>query len=261
MSFGTDLTQLPTGNSTSPPPVRSHVRARPHPAVLPTALRSSMDSSAPDPDPSPSPEPGKGGRHAPNAGRILLLNHQRDPLDGLVSGLRAHGFDVAHADSLAASLELLERNPTPDALIVNPLLLTRGGAELELLERVQKPSRPVPVVFLVDDVERLDAVRGMKLVFRDFLTRPFDAAELARRLEQALIARSRFMELQERANMLQGQVSVDHKTGLLSELYFRRLLSIEWRRAQRHGNPLTVMLLDVDDFKGVNDSTAYSFLM
>ena len=37
------------------------------------------------------------------------------------------------------------------------------------------------------------------------------------------------------------------------------VVQLEWKRAQRHQNPLSVLLLDVDDFKRVNDSTEYAF--
>jgi diguanylate cyclase (GGDEF)-like protein len=39
----------------------------------------------------------------------------------------------------------------------------------------------------------------------------------------------------------------------------RTLLELEWKRAQRYQNPLSLLLVDVDDFKGVNDATDYGF--
>ena len=34
---------------------------------------------------------------------------------------------------------------------------------------------------------------------------------------------------------------------------------LQWKRAQRHQNPLSLLLIDVDNFKGVNDTTEYAF--
>ena len=34
---------------------------------------------------------------------------------------------------------------------------------------------------------------------------------------------------------------------------------IEWKRAQRHQNPLSLLLIDIDNFKSVNDTTEYAF--
>jgi len=60
-----------------------------------------------------------------------------------------------------------------------------------------------------------------------------------------------------RARQLESQVSIDFKTGLTSELYMKRILGLEWKRAQRHQNPLSLMLIDVDNFKQINDSRGH----
>ena len=52
---------------------------------------------------------------------------------------------------------------------------------------------------------------------------------------------------------------VDFKTGLLSERHFENILEVEFKRAQRHHLPLSLLLVDVDNFKGVNDTTEYDF--
>jgi diguanylate cyclase (GGDEF)-like protein len=39
----------------------------------------------------------------------------------------------------------------------------------------------------------------------------------------------------------------------------KRILGLEWKRAQRHQNPLSLLLIDVDNFKAVNDTTEYAF--
>jgi diguanylate cyclase (GGDEF)-like protein len=46
---------------------------------------------------------------------------------------------------------------------------------------------------------------------------------------------------------------------LLSERHFRKLLQREFKLAQRHHLPLSLLLVDVDDFKRVNDTTEYAF--
>ena len=71
--------------------------------------------------------------------------------------------------------------------------------------------------------------------------------------------RTRIRGLQSRARQLESQVSVDFKTGLTSELYMKKIMGLEWKRAQRHQNPLSLLLIDVDNFKSVNDTTEYAF--
>jgi diguanylate cyclase (GGDEF)-like protein len=186
------------------------------------------------------------------------MNHHRDAIGEVIEALGHAGFHVLEADSLAQSCRLIAQ-VRPDVVVLNPLILAAGGVELELLESLQKDDDPVPVILLIDHLQSLAETRQMRSPFRDFLLKPYTAAECVHRVEMALLTRRKFRALQHRARQLEGQVSVDFKTGLLSELYFKRLMVLEWKRAQRHQNPLSLMLVDVDNFKSINDSTEYAF--
>jgi diguanylate cyclase (GGDEF)-like protein len=200
---------------------------------------------------SPAPEPAR--RPA-----VLVLNHSGDPLEELVRSLQRTGLDVRESTSLGESCRLL-RQARPDAVVLSPLALCTGGVEIELLEELQRDDDPVPVLLLVDDLQPLAEARQWKLPLRDFLKKPWAAGEGLHRLELLLLHKRRYRSLLHRARHLEGQISVDFKTGLLSELAFRRVLELEWKRSQRHQNPLSLLLIDVDDFKGVNDTTEYAF--
>ncbi len=208
--------------------------------------------------PSTSPAGAAAGAAPPHAPLVLVMNHNRDPLSELCSALSRGGYAVVVADSLAQSHRLAgERRP--DLVVLNPLVLCAGGVELELLEGLQRDDDPVPVILLVDDLQALGEARQMRLPFRDFVLKPASTAECLHRVELALLTRSRVRGLQARAQRLESQVSMDFKTGLVSELYMKRILGTEWKRAQRHQNPLSLLLVDVDDFKTVNDTTEYTF--
>jgi diguanylate cyclase (GGDEF)-like protein len=50
-----------------------------------------------------------------------------------------------------------------------------------------------------------------------------------------------------------SQAATDSLTGLANRWTFDEELALEWRRAERVGDPLALILLDIDDFKSVND--------
>jgi two-component system, cell cycle response regulator len=193
---------------------------------------------------------------------VLLMNHNRDPLADTAEALVRAGYEVHIGDSLAQSHRLAAQLRT-DLVLLNPLVLCAGGVEIELLESLQRGATndedPVPVILLVDDLQALAEARHLRLPFRDFVLKPCTPAEVVHRSELALANRSRIRSLQVRARQLESQVSIDFKTGLTSELYMKRILGLEWKRAQRHQNPLSLLLIDVDNFKSVNDSTEYAF--
>jgi diguanylate cyclase (GGDEF)-like protein len=202
------------------------------------------------------PQPGS---DAPPATRVvLLMNHNRDPLGELTQALARQGYEVHVGDSLAQSHRLVAAT-RPDVVLLNPLVLCAGGVELELLESLQRDDDPVPVLLLLDDLTALAEARHLRVPFRDFVLRPAAPAECVYRVELALQTRASVVNLHLRARTLENQVSVDFKTGLVSERHMRTLLDLEWKRAQRYQNPLSLLLIDVDNFKAVNDSTEYAF--
>ncbi|MEM7204973.1 MAG: diguanylate cyclase [Planctomycetota bacterium] len=147
----------------------------------------------------------------------------------------------------------------PAVIVLNPLALTSGGVEAGLLAELQGDEPQVPVIILVEDLGELDEAELLEVPFRDFLLKPYTVRELVHRVELALRNGSETQRLRALARDLKGQVSVDFKTGLMSERQFRRVMDAEFARAQRHQLPLSLCLVDVDDFKGINDSTEYAF--
>jgi diguanylate cyclase (GGDEF)-like protein len=202
---------------------------------------------------APAPPVPRGGQRL-----VLVMNHGRAPLDDLVARLTAAGHAVQVGETLAQSHRLAAAT-RPDAVLLNPLVLCEGSVELEFVESLQAPDDPIPVVVLVPDLAALACIRRLALPLRDFALTPARADECVGRVELALEARASVRDLHGRATMLERQVSIDFKTGLTSERHMRTLIEREWKRAQRHQNPLSLLLIDIDDFKGVNDATDYAF--
>ena len=61
-----------------------------------------------------------------------------------------------------------------------------------------------------------------------------------------------------RVAVLEHETITDHLTGLFNRRYVERRLKEEWARAKRHGLPLSVLLLDLDHFKGINDTHGHA---
>ncbi len=208
--------------------------------------------TAPEPEAHP-PAPQRGSQRL-----VLVMHHGGAPLGDLVAQLTAAGHAVQVGESLAQSHRLAAA-ARPDAVLLDPLALCDGSVELEFVESLQAPDDPIPVVVLVPDVAALADVRRLALPLRDFVLTPARADECAGRIALALEARANVRDLHGRANLLEQQVSIDFKTGLTSERHMRTLIEREWKRAQRHQNPLSLLLIDLDHFKGVNDATDYAF--
>lgn len=187
----------------------------------------------------------------------LVLDHRREALGPLAEQLRRAGYDVTVSQSVDESQELAPR-VRPDLCVAHPLVCRAGGVEFTILEGLQMGG-VVPLLILAETSEDLQEVRHLDAPLRDVLLAPFAADEFMHRVDLAASALHHVRDLETRVRELEGQVTNDFKTDLLSERHFRSLLNVEFKRAQRNKTPLSLLLLDVDNFKSINDSTDYAF--
>jgi diguanylate cyclase (GGDEF)-like protein len=97
--------------------------------------------------------------------------------------------------------------------------------------------------------------RRQELLERLVAERTAELADANRRLEKAYARLQETNEMLEDTNLqLEELATSDGLTGLANRRLFDDFLDQEWRRHQRHGRPLSLLLLDVDFFKRYNDT-------
>ncbi len=111
----------------------------------------------------------------------------------------------------------------------------------------------VPVIILTgrDDKER--KVKGLEQGASDYITKPFDHDELVARVKVHLKIKKLQDELKRSNERLLELSNTDHLTGLFNRRYMMEALDKEMQRSIRKGGTLSLILLDIDHFKRVND--------
>jgi len=177
-----------------------------------------------------------------------------------LDSFRVAGWQVETATHLLASLELLATKP--DAALVLPLTLLPQGVEWQRLRDGLSPGASVPWLVIPEQTAQAGEVIQLlreQAPLGDWATPDAPTAELEARL-QALCQRQSLRTAQlQQLQELEGKLETDHKTGLANDLHFRRRLREECERSSRHGSPLVLMLLDLDDFKQLNDRHSYEY--
>ncbi|MCK5228097.1 MAG: diguanylate cyclase [Desulfobulbaceae bacterium] len=176
--------------------------------------------------------------------RIIIVDDDPLVLDLLGIFISSFGYEyVAAGDGLEA-VEELKKGPV-DIIITDLMMPNMDGMELLKYTRTHYPDTDVLVVtghagtFTYMDVIRAGAI--------DFITKPFNEDELEAKLDRALRERKIFQELEKLSLS-------DSLTGLYNRRQFDLKLDEETHRAHRQGYDMFLSLLDVDNFKGYNDS-------
>jgi two-component system cell cycle response regulator len=191
---------------------------------------------------------------APRA-RVELLHHLPEVTERLSQTLRD--------SALGNECQLLERSPTSrlttsdaDLLVVSYEVALEG--EQPLLKRYGF-AEEAPAVLVMDERESTERrVAAFDSGAEDYLTLQTPLAELAARLSSALRRHQRQRQLRSSRDRAMLVAVTDPLTGLYNRGYLQEALTVELRRAQRYRRPLTLVLLDLDHFKQVNDTLGHS---
>jgi diguanylate cyclase (GGDEF)-like protein len=185
----------------------------------------------------------------PVPSKILVIDDEVEVRKGLVESLRRDGYDVWEAGDGMAALEHLERQPF-DLVLTDIVMPQMDG--LTLVRTAIQRGYPAAYIVMTAHNSVESAVEAMKSGAADYLSKPFplDLLRLvvARTLHaQRLAARVRQVDLYEKL------AQTDGLTELNNYRFFQQRLSIELNRAQRFNRPLSLIMLDLDDFKAYND--------
>jgi two-component system phosphate regulon response regulator OmpR len=120
------------------------------------------------------------------APRLLLIDDDARLVAMIGDYLRASGFDVAAAGTLADGRARLQSGALPDALVLDLMLPDGDGLDFCRELRAEPRTRALPLLMLTARGEPTDRVVGLELGAHDYLGKPFEARELLARLKALL---------------------------------------------------------------------------
>jgi diguanylate cyclase (GGDEF)-like protein len=159
-------------------------------------------------------------------------------------------------EAVAAALGSL-----PDLIILDVMMPLMDGLEACRLIKDNEATRNVPVIFLSARDETDVKVRGLALGANDYISKPFKAEELLARVEVAMRLKRERDDLRSNADEAlataldaQERAMTDGLTGMLNRYGLQRVLTHEHAEARRYTRPLSCLMVDLDNFKTINDS-------
>lgn len=176
---------------------------------------------------------------------ILLVEANQPVRSDIEWFLRQEGYSVTTAETGQEAWDILEKEEESfDLLLASVSIKDLDG--LALLEFTLAQSPSTPVILLSDDSSTERALDGLSRGAYDHLVVPCETRELQATVRRGLEKRHLVRELKLRAD-------IDPLTGLANRAVFERRLEDEFYKAIRYGNPLSLLFVDIDKFKSVND--------
>jgi diguanylate cyclase (GGDEF)-like protein len=184
-----------------------------------------------------------------NPGKILVVDDEEAVRQTIVDTLRHDGYLVSEASNGAVALECLERESF--ALVITDIVMPQMDGLSFIKTAGQRGYRAAYVVmtgYTAWDV----VIEAMKLGAADYLPKPFPL-ELLRLVVGRTLHAQRLAERAQQADLYEKLAHTDGLTELYNYRFFQQLLSIELNRAQRFNRALSLIMIDLDDFKAYND--------
>jgi two-component system, cell cycle response regulator len=184
--------------------------------------------------------------------RVFIVDDNPRTSARIATTLRDHGHKVMTLLESGSMGDLATERT--DVLLIS--LLAKSFDPLKLCAHFKSNdvTRAVSILLICDPIERVRALKGLEIGASDMIMTPVDTQELLARV-RTQTRRTRYIEiLRERVDKGLELSVIDQLTGLYNRRYMANQLQQFMQRSVMGVKPLSVMMLDIDHFKSVNDT-------
>lgn len=177
---------------------------------------------------------------------VLIVDDVRVNLQTLAHILK-NEYTIKIAQGGRQAVELASQEPIPDLILLDVGMPDVGGYEVCRLLREDSVTANIPVIFVTgkDTVE--DEEYGLSLGAVDYITKPIHPSIVKARVKTHIT-------LKQQHDLLTSMAMRDQLTQLYNRHYFTDMFMSKISHAVRHNKPLSIMMVDIDHFKSINDT-------
>ncbi|MGO8990716.1 MAG: diguanylate cyclase [bacterium] len=183
-------------------------------------------------------------------GRILIVDDAPDTLEIIQKLLRYEGYNVALASTGEEGVKKVEEEK-PDVVLMDINLPGIDGTEALRRIRILNPLQCVIMLTAFATVD--NAIQALKEGASDFVKKPFENEHLIHIVNQCLEKYKTLKEKEKLEEEVRRLSVTDDLTGLYNHRHFFKTLEAELVRLKRQRTSLSLMMVDLDNFKSYND--------
>ena len=183
---------------------------------------------------------------------ILIIDDSKTNIGTLSAVLESYGFKTITARSGKMGIRRAIFSK-PDLILLDIMMPGLDGYETCCRIKADDGVKNIPVIFMT----ALSGVESKLHAFEvggvDYITKPFEEAEVLARVKTHLTIRNLQQELETRNRELAALVHIDGLTKIANRRYFDSYIKQEWKKMSREKKCMSLIFIDIDHFKLYND--------
>ncbi|MCG5494937.1 MULTISPECIES: diguanylate cyclase domain-containing protein [Ectothiorhodospira] len=176
---------------------------------------------------------------------VLIVDDQPTNIHALASLLK-EDYRILTATRGEKALELAQAEQGPDLILMDIVMPDMDGYEICRRLKDNEATRAIPVIFVTALDHEKDEEEGLNLGAADYISKPFSPAVVRARVRNQV-------NLKLKTDLLEKISLQDGLTEIHNRRYFDQKLAEEWSRLSRNDQCLSLLMIDIDQFKPYND--------
>ena len=190
--------------------------------------------------------------------RLLIVDDSDAIRSEIKMVLGAPPSEIVFAEAANGMEALKEITSTAiDLVLCDVQMPLMDGFQFLRLMRARPEHASTPIIMLTGRHDPAEKVFGLENGATDYVTKPFMPGELAARVKVQLKLKTLQDDLRSMSDRFRDLSNTDFLTDLFNRRYFMDVAGIEFKRCQRYKLVMSLVMIDLDYFKQVNDTLGH----
>lgn len=192
--------------------------------------------------------------------KIFIIDPDKFLTDELAGRLINVGFEVVTANDTITALKLIEVIK-PSLILLDIKMKDQNDKDILLTLKGKSVLSNIPIIIMTSETDVNSKVYGFLNGASDYIVKPVIFQEVLVRINHHINLLNmqkdleiKNQELLKKNQILEQMAITDSLTGLYNKGHIMKRLKSELLRAGRYGETLSVIMLDIDNFKNINDT-------
>jgi two-component system cell cycle response regulator len=185
--------------------------------------------------------------------KLLFVGDDQVECSRMAQALDVENITLTHVRDNEQAVAHLKAHPC-EAVLLAMRVGDESAMHLIAELRSAEATRQLPIVMVADDVDIIRVAKALELGATDYILRPVDGNELLARMRTQIRHTRTYQRLRENYERSLAMALTDPLTGAYNRRYLDIHLPRLFDRARHAQRPLSVIMLDIDHFKKINDT-------